>query len=67
LKEQLEELEENKRERKIIDEQNTIDGDTDYPHEVESALELEGFDELIRHNLETIVELINWLSRFKSL
>jgi hypothetical protein len=41
LKKQLEELEENREERKKVDEQNSIEGDKDLPNEANSAEELE--------------------------
>jgi hypothetical protein len=40
LKKNLEELAEHEAERKKVDEQNNHDGDTDSPHEAESAQEL---------------------------
>jgi hypothetical protein len=54
----IKETAENKIERQKIDEQNTFDGDTDSPNEAKSAEELEHFDERIRHDEETIMDII---------
>lgn len=64
LEKQMKELGENREERKKVDEQNSRDGDTDSPNEEQSLEELIEWDTLIDHTKETIVEIINWLSRF---
>jgi hypothetical protein len=59
LEKQFTELEENREERKKVDEQNSLDGDMDSPNEQNSADELEAWDSLITDNLELITDLIN--------
>lgn len=56
------ELEENRQERKVVNEENTRDGDTDSPNEEKSAEELGHWDELIKEGEKAIVEIINWLA-----
>jgi hypothetical protein len=59
LEKQMKELEENRIERKKVDEQNSLEGDSDSPNEEQSAEELAEWDSLIEHGKQTIVNLIN--------
>ena len=57
------EQEENKEERKKVDEQNTLDGDKDDTGAEEaSAEELFNWDELIEHTNQTIEALVIWFN-----
>nr|YP_008965417.1 hypothetical protein [Rhynchosporium secalis]AHC02453.1 hypothetical protein [Rhynchosporium secalis] len=58
----LTELKENEAEREKVNEQNNYDGDTGSPNEVNSADELEQWDEVIKQGKKTIVDLVNWLA-----
>lgn len=59
---EVKEWEENRRERELVNDQHSHEGDTDDPNEENTGKELEGWDELIREGLEKIQELIHWLN-----
>jgi len=62
LNELKKELAENREERKVVDEENTRDGDTDSPYEKNSAEELEHWDEYIKKGEQAILEILQWLN-----
>lgn len=52
LQRELKEWEENRRERDLVNDQHSHEGDTDDPNEENTGKELEAWDELIREGLE---------------
>lgn len=62
LKEEMQKLNENRRERELENEQHSREGDNDDPNEGNTGSDLETWDEFINKGLETIVDIINWLA-----
>lgn len=62
LKEEMQRLNENRRERELENEQHSREGDNDDPNEGNTGNDLEAWDEFIHTSMATIVEIINWLA-----
>ena len=59
LKEEMQKLDENRRERELENEQHSREGDNDDPNEGNTGKDLETWDELIKEGMKTIVDIIN--------
>ena len=62
LKKELEELPENREERRKVDTQNSEDRETHSKNEPDSAQELADWNEYIHKGMKKAVELINWIA-----